>query len=117
MSEDDNVRPMLRRPRQPRRPEPRAGWRRWRGRVLWIALPIVLVVGSLLRFWVDLMWFSEVAQRDVLVTRLQWGTAMGVVFGLFTFAVLYVNFVIARRVARDDLYVPFLAIGADPEAP
>jgi uncharacterized membrane protein (UPF0182 family) len=91
--------------------------RRWRGRILWTVAVLVLVVGSLLRFWVDLLWFDELGHRDVLVTRLQWGTAMGIAFGLFTFAVLYGNFVVARRVARDDLYVPFLAVGADPEAP
>ncbi len=123
MDEDDVVRPL-----PPRRPEhPRAGsgdggvWRTIRSRALWIVVPIILVVGSLLRFWVDLLWFKELGQRDVLVTRLQWGIAMGVGFGLLTFVVLYVNFRIARRVARDDLYVPFLAhpagTNADPEAP
>lgn len=117
MEHDDVVRPLP--PRRPERPQRTStSWlRRWRGRIFWILLPIVLVVGSILRFWVDLLWFAEVGQRAVLVTRLQWGLAMGLGFGLLAFAVLYLNFVLARRVARDDLYVPFLAVGADPEAP
>jgi len=81
-----------------------------------IAIPAILVIASLLRFWVDFLWFDELGQRDVIVTRLQWGTALGVAFGVFAFALLFGNFIIARRVARRDLYVPFLA-GGDPEAP
>ncbi|MCB0878429.1 MAG: UPF0182 family protein [Thermoleophilia bacterium] len=117
MDEDDVVRPMPR--RRPQRPArgPATGWRRWRRILFWVLVPVVLVFGSVMRFWVDLMWFGELGHRDVLVTRLQWGLAMGIAFGLVTFAVLYVNFVVARRVARNDLYVPFLAVGADPEAP
>ncbi|MCW2927218.1 MAG: hypothetical protein JWM86_1186 [Thermoleophilia bacterium] len=113
--DDDVVRPMP--PRRPQRSSVGTRYRRWRNRIIGVLVPLVLVVGGLLRFWTDLMWFDEVGQRDVMVTRLQWGTAMGIGFGLFTFFVLYVNFSIARRVARDDLYVPFLAVRSDPEAP
>ncbi|MCW2956886.1 MAG: hypothetical protein JWO69_1755 [Thermoleophilia bacterium] len=117
-AEEDNVRPMP--PRRPQRPMSSGGggaWRRWRGRIIAIVVPVVLLVGALLRFWVDLLWFGELGQRDVLVTRLQWGTAMGVAFGLLSFVLFYVNFVIARKNAREDLYVPFLAGPIDPEAP
>ncbi len=116
MDEDDVVRPL---PRRPERPRPGSGglWRTLRTRAFWILVPLVLIIGSVLRFWVDLQWFTELDQRDVLVTRLKWGLAMGVGFGLLTFGMLYGNFRIARRVAREDLYVPFLAVGADPEAP
>ena len=115
--DDDNVRPMP--PRRPAAPRPGSSGplRTLRTRAFWIVVPLLLVIGSVLRFWVDLMWFAEVGHRDVLVTRLQWGVAMGVGFGLLTFLVLFLNFRVARRVARDDLYVPFLAVGADPEAP
>ncbi|MCW2920470.1 MAG: hypothetical protein JWL76_344 [Thermoleophilia bacterium] len=117
MDEDDVVRPFPR--RRPERPRAGSGglWRTLRTRVFWIVVPLILLVGSVLRFWVDLLWFKEVGQRDVLVTRLQWGLAMGIGFGLLTFAMLYLNFRVARKVAREDLYVPFLAVGADPEAP
>ncbi len=117
MDEEDVVRPFP--PRRPQRPVAGQGglWRTLRTRAFWIVVPLVLVVGSLLRFWVDLLWFKEIGQRDVLVTRLQWGLAMGVGFGLLTFLMLYLNFRVARKVAREDLYVPFLAVGADPEAP
>jgi uncharacterized membrane protein (UPF0182 family) len=82
-----------------------------------VLFAFVLLIGSVLRFWTDVLWFEELGHRDVLITRVQWSLAMGVVFGLLAFAVLFVNFLVARRVARDDLYVPFLAVGADPEAP
>lgn len=114
----DDVRPFPRRPNAPRPGRDGDNFRRWRTRIIVIAVPVVLVVGALLRFWVDIMWFQELGQRSVLVTRLQWGTAMGVVIGLITFLVLFGNFWLARRVARNDLYVPFLAVpDGDPEAP
>ncbi|MCW2961473.1 MAG: hypothetical protein JWM25_659 [Thermoleophilia bacterium] len=114
---EDNVRRMP--PRRPQRPATSGGGalRRWRGRILAIVIPLILVGGAVLRFWVDLLWFQELGQRDVLVTRLQWGTALGLAFGLFTFALLFTNFIVARRNARNDLYVPFLAGPVDPEAP
>lgn len=114
MDPDDVVRPL---PRRPQRPQPNGTWQRWRGRIIAVLVPLVLIVGSLLRYWVDVLWFDELGQRDVIVTRLQWGLAMAVAFGLLTFFTLWLNFIYARRVARDDLYVPFLAINADPEAP
>ncbi|MCW2923253.1 MAG: hypothetical protein JWM98_657 [Thermoleophilia bacterium] len=114
--DDDVVRPL--RPRRAQRPQARGGrlWR-WRGRIIVLVLPLLLIIGSLLRFYVDLLWFDEVGQRDVLVTRYGWSAAMGLGFGLLTFAVLFANFTVARRVARNDLYVPFLNAGADPDAP
>jgi uncharacterized membrane protein (UPF0182 family) len=114
MDPDDVVRPL---PRRPQRPQPNGTWQRWRGRIIAVLVPLVLIIGSLLRYWVDVLWFDELGQRDVIVTRLQWGLAMAVAFGLLTFFTLWLNFIYARRVARDDLYVPFLAINADPEAP
>jgi uncharacterized membrane protein (UPF0182 family) len=117
MNADDVVREM-----PPRRNNGRArastpGGRRWRNRFLWVLLASILLIGTVLRFWVDLLWFDELGQQDVLVTRMKWGVAMGVGFGLLTFAVLYTNFRVAQRVARNDLYVPFLVVGTDPEAP
>jgi uncharacterized membrane protein (UPF0182 family) len=108
------VRPL---PRRNPRPQPTGGWHRWRGRVIAVLVPLVLIVMSLLRYWVDLLWFDELDQRAVIITRLQWGIAMAVGFGVLTFLTLWLNFRHARRVARDDLYVPFLAMNADPEAP
>lgn len=118
MDPDDVVRPLPRRKNMGKgKKSNHSGLARWRNRVLWIIFAFVLLIGSVFRFWVDLLWFTEVGHRDVLVTRVQWGLAMGVSFGLLTFAVLIANFIVARRIARDDLYVPFLAVGADPEAP
>jgi uncharacterized membrane protein (UPF0182 family) len=115
----DDVRPFPRRPQPPRRGRAgRTAPRRWRRWFLFVVIPLIIVVMAVLRFWVDLLWFEELKQRPVLVTRLQWGTTMGVVVGIVTFIVLWLNFWLARRVARNDLYVPFLAApDSDPEAP
>src|SRR3712207_6492795 len=105
----ENVQPL--RPRGPgsgRDPRgPAGGGRRWRAWLLFAIIPLLLVVLSLLRLWVDLLWFEELGKRDVLVTRLQWGGVMGLVSGLIAFAVVHANLTITRRVARNDLYVPF----------
>lgn len=95
----------------------RTGRRLRPGWIISLLVIAALVVTSLLRLWVDLLWFAEVDQREVLVTRLEWSTAMGVVSGAIVALVLHANFLVARRVARRDLYVPFLAPRADPDSP
>ena len=100
------------RPDRPKSPE----GRRWGMWLTFGGIIAALVAFSLVKLWVDLLWFEELGQRDVLVTRLQWSTVMGIGTGLLAFVVLYVNFRIAARVGRNDLFVPFLA-QSNPEAP
>ena len=48
-------------------------------------------------FFTDYLWFVDLGQRSVFLTRLwsEWG--VGVAFGVATFAILYANLLVARR--------------------
>lgn len=114
----DNVQPLRPRGRGSEPRSPRGGLtRRWRVWLLFGLLPLLLVAMSLLRLWVDLLWFEELGHREVLITRLQWGGLMGLISGLVAFAVVHLNLTISRRVAKNDLYVPFLEAGVAADAP
>ena len=93
----DNVRPIRRKPRKRgSRPLSRRG-------LIAIALAIVVVLVLalivFLRFYVDWLWYGEVALRTVFWTRITTTIIVGVVFAAVFFAVLYGNIVIARRSA------------------
>ncbi len=69
--------------------------------------PIVLVVGlvaviilltALSGFFVDLLWFREVDYSAVFWTILRTKVALGLIFGVVFFAMLYVNLLIVRLV-------------------
>ena len=49
--------------------------------------------------WIDWLWYGDLGQRSVFVTRIVSQLVTGVVFGLATFLLLYVNLRIARRMA------------------
>ncbi|MCL4465055.1 MAG: UPF0182 family protein [Chloroflexi bacterium] len=62
-----------------------------------IALIVALVV--FLRFYVDWLWFGEVALRTVFWRRIATGAMVGAIFAVVFFAILYGNVEIARRFA------------------
>ena len=49
--------------------------------------------------WIDWLWYGDLGQQSVFVTRIVSQIATGVVFGVATFLILYVNLLIARRMA------------------
>ena len=49
--------------------------------------------------WIDWLWYGDLGQRSVFVTRIGSQIVTGLVFGLATFVLLYVNLRIARRMA------------------
>ena len=49
--------------------------------------------------WIDWLWFGDLGQQQVFVTRIVSQLATGAVFGLATFVLLYVNLRIARSMA------------------
>ena len=50
-------------------------------------------------FYVDLLWFREVGLTGVFWTELRTKVALGTVFGMLFFALLYVNLLVTRRLA------------------
>lgn len=90
--------------------------RRWLRLLAVAVVPIAFIIAALLRYWVDLMWFDELGQRSVFTTRLQWSLVVGLVVAIITCAAFYASFFVARRVGKNDLFVPFLQ-AAHAEAP
>src|SRR5688500_4743911 len=59
-----------------------------RGRLLLgLLLALLLVVSWLIGFYVDWLWYGELGQREVLITRLKWSLLMGISSALVIFAV------------------------------
>jgi uncharacterized membrane protein (UPF0182 family) len=75
--------------------------RRSRRRVLlFLVLGVVgvaLVFGALSGFYIDILWFREVGLSSVFWTRLWSRVALGAVFGVAFFAIVYANLLIVRR--------------------
>jgi uncharacterized membrane protein (UPF0182 family) len=71
--------------------------RRW---LLWLILAlgaIVLLLGAVSGFYIDILWFREVGFSDVFWTRFWSRLLLAVVFGVAFFALLYANLLLARR--------------------
>ena len=49
--------------------------------------------------WIDWLWYGDLGQQSVFLTRIVSQIVTGVVFGVATFLLLYVNLRIARRMA------------------
>jgi uncharacterized membrane protein (UPF0182 family) len=66
-----------------------------------VAIAAVVIVGAVVvaRLYVDWLWFGEVALRPVYWTRFWYGLALGLLFGLSFFAIVYGNIAVARRLA------------------
>ena len=63
---------------------------------LFVGMPFVTWLS---REWVDYAWFSDLGQRDVFVIRIVSQLAIGALFALLSFVILYVNMRVARRMA------------------
>ena len=66
-----------------------------------VAVAVVFTVMS--TFYVDLLWFREVGLASVFWTELRTKAALGVVFGVLFFAMLYVSVLVTRRIAPPPL--------------
>jgi uncharacterized membrane protein (UPF0182 family) len=99
MDHEENVVPLPPRegtPRTPSRPL------RISPRIVLTAVAIVALLAVLyifLRYYVDWLWFGEVALRRVFWTRITISLIVGPVFGLLFFAIIFGNIEIARRLA------------------
>ncbi len=62
-------------------------------------LLLLASVSSLSVFYTDLLWFKDLGQPGVFWTRIVSRLAVGLAFGAFAFAVMYINLLIARRMA------------------
>ncbi len=67
--------------------------------VLAIVVVVILALVIFLRYYVDWLWFGEVALRTVFWRRIVTGVIVGVVFAVVFFGVVYGNVEIARRLA------------------
>lgn len=78
-----------------------AGGRRGFGCALVFAL--LFVVWPLLTWlagvWVDYLWFAELGQTRVWITRVEWPALVAAGFAVLTFAVLFTNLRVARAMA------------------
>ncbi len=76
-----------------------SGYRRWLIAVAVVVLLAVVTVSILSVFYVDLLWFRSVHFSGVFWTILRTKIALGFIFGLLFFVLLFVNLVIVRRSA------------------
>jgi uncharacterized protein len=69
--------------------------------LLWIILGVaalLLVLGAISGFYIDILWFREVGLSSVFWTRFWSRVLLAVVFGAVFFVLLYVNLLIVRRI-------------------
>ncbi len=92
-------------PRSLREQQPRLHGRSHASRFRTIALVVAIAVVAIIaltifmRYYVDWLWFGEVALRTVFWRRIVTGLIVGVVFAVVFFAIVYGNVEIARRLA------------------
>jgi uncharacterized protein len=75
---------------------PATAGRRWFLVVAAIIVGLFVAFTALSGFFIDLLWFREVGFSDVFWTILRTKIALGLVFGVAFFALLYVNLLIVR---------------------
>ncbi len=63
---------------------------------IFIGLPFLSWLASV---WVDWLWFLDLGQQSVFLTRIVSQLVIGAAFGAATFVILYVNMRVARRMA------------------
>ena len=61
-----------------------------------VGLPLLTWLSGV---WIDWLWFLDLGQQSVFVTRIVSQLVIGVSFGVLTFVILYANMRIARRMA------------------
>lgn len=62
-----------------------------------VAVILVATSGALATFYTEYLWFGDVGQQAVFWTRIWNEVGFGVAFGVATFAILYANLLVARR--------------------
>ncbi|HEY5541037.1 MAG TPA: UPF0182 family protein, partial [Coriobacteriia bacterium] len=84
-----------------------------RARIITATVLVVVLLaataGATARFYTDMQWFSDLGQPAVFWTRIWSGWALGAAFAVLTFAIVYANFLIARRLR------PRVAVAAYPQ--
>jgi len=68
--------------------------------LLWLILgvaAVVVILGALSGFYIDVLWFREVGYSSVFWTRFWSRVALAAVFGAAFFVLLYANLLIVRR--------------------
>lgn len=76
--------------------------------IVLVAVVLIVFAGSIATFYTDLQWFTDMGQVGVFWTRIWSEWAIGAAFGVVTFAILYANLVVARRLR------PFVATASYP---
>jgi uncharacterized protein len=79
--------------------------RRWPALVLAAVVVFVVLVVATSGFIVDLLWYREVDLSDVFWTTLQTKVLLGAAFGIFFFALLYLNLLVVKRLAPETRVV------------
>ncbi|MGA1542210.1 MAG: UPF0182 family protein, partial [Ilumatobacteraceae bacterium] len=97
--------PRRRGPRGPRGSRP--AWAS-KGRLILVAIAVVLVVlflsaRTLANFYVDLLWFDSVERTDVFWTTFLSKVVLGLVFAVGFAVLCFVSLTIAQRLAPSDL--------------
>lgn len=75
------------------------GVRRFRVVVIAVLLVLFATAGALAVFYTDLLWFKDLGHSAVFWTRFWSSIATWSAFGVVSFAIVYVNLLIARRMA------------------
>jgi hypothetical protein len=64
-----------------------------------VAFVLVSAARSVATFYTDVLWFTDLGHVNVMWTQLASAGAAALVFGAVTFVIVYVNMVVARRMA------------------
>ena len=73
--------------------------RRWPVYLIGTLVVLAVLFTVMSTFYVDLLWFREVGLASVFWTELRTKVALGTVFAMLFFALLYVNLLVSRRLA------------------
>lgn len=73
--------------------------RRTRGWVIFLLVTLVVFSSAIATFYTDVLWFRDLGQEAVFWTVLWSRLLTGLVFGVLAFLLVYVNALIARRMA------------------
>jgi len=62
-----------------------------------VAVFLIATADTIARFYTDLLWFADMGQPAVFWTRVMSELSVGAAFGVITFAIIYANLLVARR--------------------
>ena len=77
--------------------------RRWPAFVIGGIVVLAVLFTVMSTFYIDLLWYREINQSGVFWTELRTKVALGAVFGLLFFGLLYANLLVTRRLAPPPL--------------